>query len=65
MEEWATILLQVLSAVGTFVLSAIKEGSVDAALERPLSEILPHELRTTIAKKLADEAAERKFGAPT
>lgn len=63
--EWAQIIVQILGAVGTFVLEAIKTGNVDAALERPLSEILPHELRSEIAKRLADEAAAKKFGTPT
>lgn len=62
--EWAQIIVQILGAVGSFVLEAIKSGSVDAALERPLSEILPRELRTTIAKRIADEEAAKKFGAP-
>jgi hypothetical protein len=60
--EWAQIIVQVLSAVGTFVLEAVKSGNVAAALEKPLSEILPHELRTTIAKRAADDAAAKKFG---
>lgn len=63
--EWASIVVQVLVAVGDFIIEAVKAGNVDAALERPLSEILPHELRTTIAKKIADDAAAKKFGGPT
>lgn len=62
--EWAQIIVQILGAVGSFVVEAIQSGGVDQALERPLSEILPHELRTTIAKRLADDAAARKFGPP-
>lgn len=62
--EWATILVQVLGAVGTFLVEAIKAGSIEKALERPLSEILPGELRSVIAKRQADDAAEAKFGAP-
>lgn len=61
--EWATILVQVLSAVGAFVLEAIKDGNLTAAIDKPLSEILGRELRSTIAKREADEAAARKFGA--
>jgi len=60
--EWASIIVQILSAVGSFVLEAIKAGSVDAALDRPLREILPHELRSEVAKRIADEAAAAKFG---
>ena len=43
--EWAQIIVQILGAVGSFVIEAIQSGGVDQALERPLSEILPHELR--------------------
>lgn len=63
--EWIPIIVQILGAVGSFIGEAIQAGNVDAALSRPLSEILPHELRTTIAKKIADDAAAKKFGAST
>lgn len=60
--EWAQIIVQILGAVGAFVLEAIKTGSVDAAFKRPLDEILPHELRSEVAKRQADDAASKKFG---
>lgn len=62
--EWLPIILEIAGAVGKFVLEALKAGSLEAALDRPLRDILPHELRTTIAKRLADEAAAKKFGTP-
>lgn len=60
--EWIVIIGQIIQALGPFLLKAIENGDVGSALDTPLKDILPHELRTTIAKKLADEAAKRKFG---
>jgi hypothetical protein len=59
--EWVVIIGQIVQALGPFIMKAIESGNVASVLDTPLRDILPHELRTTIAKKLADEAAARKF----
>lgn len=61
--EWAQIVISILTAVGNFIVDAIQKGGVDKALEVPLSDILPHDLKTTIAKRQADDEAAKKFGA--
>lgn len=60
--EWFVIIGQIVQALGPFLLKAIESGNIANVLDTPLKDILPHELRTTIAKKLADEAAAKKFG---
>lgn len=59
----AQIVLSVASAVGGLVLEAITKGDA-SVLDRPLKDILPHELRSEIAKRIADEAAAKKFTPP-
>lgn len=63
--EWLPVVLQIVNAVANFIMEAIKAGSVDAALERPLRDILPGELLSVIAKRQADAEAESKFGQST
>lgn len=63
--ELAQIILAIVQVVGTFIMNAVQNGSLDAALEQPLSSIIPRDLKTSLAKKAADEAAARKFGTPS
>ena len=60
--EWIVIVGQIVGALMPLVAKAIAAGSLTSLLDTPLKDLLPHELRTTIAKREADDAAARKFG---
>lgn len=62
--EIAQLLMQIGTAVGLEVWKAVQSGqSITSVLDKPLRDLLPAELRTTIAKREADLAAAAKFGA--
>lgn len=55
-----TIGVGIMSLVSALILAFNKYGS--AIWDKPLRDIVPAKLRTTLEKELADAAAEAKFG---
>ena len=62
MPDPLTITAGILSLVTALILAFNRYGS--DLWDKPLKEIVPAKLRTTIEKELADAAAEDKFGTP-
>ncbi len=63
MEEFeiAKLIIEATVELGKLLYDAFKTGDM-SKLARPVSEILPATLRTTLAKRAADLEAEKKFG---
>ncbi len=61
--EITKLVIEIGAEVGKFLLEAFQNGDT-SVLDKPLKDIIPAELRTTLAKKLADAAAAKKFGTP-
>lgn len=59
--EIAKLIIEATSELGRIIYEAFKTGDM-SKLSRPVSEILPPVLKTTLAKREADLAAEKKFG---
>lgn len=59
--EIAKLTLEIGAAVGKYLLEAFQNGDT-GVLDRPLRDIIPLDLRTSLAKKLADVEAAKKFG---
>lgn len=62
--EWAALIIQVVASLATEIAKAFQTGDA-SILDKPIRELLPDPLKTTLAKKLAEEAAAQKLGPRT
>lgn len=60
--EWVALIIQVVAAIAGEIAKAIAAGDA-SVLDKPVRDLLPDPLKTTLAKKLAEEQAAQKFGA--
>ncbi len=60
--EWVRLGFEVASALGTVVITALARGD-DTVLDMRVRDLLGDELKSVIAKRVADARAAEKFGA--
>lgn len=59
--EWVRLGLEIGTKLVTIIVDALSRGD-DSVLDAKVSDLLGPELRTTIAKRAADQRAAEKFG---
>ncbi len=60
--EWVRLGFEVASALGTVIVTALARGD-DTVLDMRVRDLLGDELKSVIAKRVADARAAEKFGA--
>lgn len=58
--EWASLIVEVLAALGREIAKALKAGDW-SVLDKPVREILPTKLRITLERKRAEAEAAARF----
>lgn len=58
--EWAVLIIKVVAALGTEIAKALGKGDW-SVLDRPVKDILPDDLKITLARKRAEAEAAAKF----
>lgn len=61
--EWASLALQLAMRLGMVIIEAVSRGD-DTVLDARVGDLLGAEMRTTIAREIAEARARAKFGAP-
>lgn len=59
--DWVKLVLEIVFRLGAVIHEALKNGD-DSVLDRRVNELLGEELRSSVAKRIADARAEAKFG---
>lgn len=58
--EWLRIGMELLGKLVPVVVDALQRGD-DSVLDQKVSELLGHELRTTIVRRAAEQRAQERF----
>lgn len=58
---WAKLIVEVVTVLGKEIAKALNAGDW-SVLDKPVKDVLPSKLKTTLARKRAKAEADAKFG---